>query len=269
MVVEVARGPRRRALLCVISSATVALRLSWAPQAPAGPPVWMCLLVRDANADAAEWLDYHRSIGVSRFLVFDDGSRPPFPHAAPDVDVRPVPPRGPRGDVAFADSVQHRAYAECAARCPAGGWMGLLDVDEFVVLRTERPWLPRFLDGFRNAPAVLLNWVVLVGREYETRPAQGTLASYSTCVPRSFGTTRSGAKTLAQCRDLLGMRTAHKAKLAAGSFEVNERARRPGTCAACPSQWLDNPSHDGPAALFHYMYKSREEALAMVNTPDP
>ncbi|KAI9006495.1 hypothetical protein DFJ74DRAFT_393081 [Hyaloraphidium curvatum] len=232
---------------------------------PAGPPVWMCLLVRNANEDAAEWLDYHRSIGVSQFLVYDDGSSPPFPHASADVDVRPVPP-GPRGNVAFPDSPQHRAYARCASRCPAGGWMGFVDVDEFVVLRKERPWLPTFLDGFPNASGVHLNWIVMVGKEHETRPGGGTLASYSNCLPTSYNTSRT-AKTFARCRDLLGMHNAHQPLLTPGATVVNAEGA-PAEYVPRMRAWLTNPSHGGPAALYHYIYKSTAEALAKIGAPD-
>ena len=37
----------------------------------------VCLGVKDQNEDLREWIEYHRSIGVGKFYVFDDNSTVP------------------------------------------------------------------------------------------------------------------------------------------------------------------------------------------------
>ena len=45
----------------------------------------MCLGVKDQNEDLREWIEYHRSIGVGKFYVFDDNSTVPAATALPDL----------------------------------------------------------------------------------------------------------------------------------------------------------------------------------------
>lgn len=37
----------------------------------------MCLVVKNQGDDLREWVDYHRSIGVEKFYIFDDNSTIP------------------------------------------------------------------------------------------------------------------------------------------------------------------------------------------------
>jgi hypothetical protein len=37
----------------------------------------VCLGVKDQNEDLREWIEYHRSIGVGKFYIFDDNSTVP------------------------------------------------------------------------------------------------------------------------------------------------------------------------------------------------
>ena len=45
----------------------------------------MCLGVKDQNEDLREWIEYHRSIGVGKFYVFDDNSTVPAANALQDL----------------------------------------------------------------------------------------------------------------------------------------------------------------------------------------
>ena len=45
----------------------------------------MCLGVKDQNEDLREWIEYHRSIGVGKFYVFDDNSTVPAADALQDL----------------------------------------------------------------------------------------------------------------------------------------------------------------------------------------
>ena len=45
----------------------------------------MCLGVKDQNEDLREWIEYHRSIGVAKFYVFDDNSTVPAANALQDL----------------------------------------------------------------------------------------------------------------------------------------------------------------------------------------
>ena len=45
----------------------------------------MCLGMKDQNEDLCEWIEYHRSIGVGKFYVFDDNSTVPAASALQDL----------------------------------------------------------------------------------------------------------------------------------------------------------------------------------------
>ncbi|KAI9026115.1 hypothetical protein DFJ74DRAFT_642339 [Hyaloraphidium curvatum] len=259
--------PRVLAVLCAAAVSLVSLAVSrgGVRPAPAFPPVHICAIAKDAEADLPEWLDFHRLIGVSKFVLFDDGiadgPRPAFLDA-PDVEVHAA--AGTHSPVPFPDSPQGNAYARCVPLCPPGGWMAFIDVDEFVVMPGPHPSLPAFLASprFAGRTAVFLNWVVFPGGDHAVRPAGGALASYASCLPR--GHLKSAAfKAIVRCETLAGMRTPHHPVLKPGASVPPANAA--GADAVLRSgkgeapYHLANPTH-ADAALYHYMWKSREEA---------
>ncbi|KAI9011843.1 hypothetical protein DFJ74DRAFT_710756 [Hyaloraphidium curvatum] len=216
------------------------------PRAAGGPPrIAACAVVRDASADLPEWLAYHRGIGVSRFLVFDDGSRPPLRIDAPDVEVsRVAGTRAAPGEdkPPFARTAQGVGYARCAVRCADFDWMLFVDPDEFVMLRSPRPSLPQFLSRphIRDASAVCLNWIVFAAPPGTPRSANGTLAGYSRCAGPGF-VKSSAFKAVANCRHLVGMASPHN----------------PTSDLISPFNTREQVA--APVAVHHYMYRSDEE----------
>lgn len=103
--------------------------------------VALCLFHKDENRYLPEWLEHHRSLGISRFYIYDNGSR-----VLPDEerDVKVV-------DFSADQEVgkQMRAYCHCHSTFrSAHRWIGFIDTDEFIVgdvcrlLATLRPsWL--------------------------------------------------------------------------------------------------------------------------------
>ncbi|KAI9033099.1 hypothetical protein DFJ74DRAFT_701255 [Hyaloraphidium curvatum] len=232
------------------------------------PPVHACIIAKDAADDLPEWLNYHRLLGVSRFLVYDDGIAPhstrrPAFLDVPDVDVFPA--GGVHGPVPFARSPQGDAYHRCIQLCPLNGWMAFFDVDEFPVLPGARPSLPAFLSQprFDGRPAVYLNWVIFDGKDHQKRPAGGVLANYASCLPRTHP--RSAAfKALVRCSAIRGMTTAHHPIIANGTSlppanAAGEDAVHPSSREHPAFYFLSNPAHSA-GSLYHYMWKSREEA---------
>ena len=45
----------------------------------------MCLGVKDQNEDLREWIQYHQSIGVGKFYIFDDNSSVPAAEGLQDL----------------------------------------------------------------------------------------------------------------------------------------------------------------------------------------
>lgn len=49
----------------------------YSSRVPHGAYLAMCLVVKDQEDDLREWVDYHHSIGVEKFYIFDDNSSIP------------------------------------------------------------------------------------------------------------------------------------------------------------------------------------------------
>jgi hypothetical protein len=49
--------------------------------------VALCLAVKDQAADMAEWIEWHRLLGVRRMYIFDMGTEPPMNQVRSLVDV--------------------------------------------------------------------------------------------------------------------------------------------------------------------------------------
>lgn len=89
--------------------------LAAAGGSPQGGYVAACLAVKDQHRDLAEWLDWHASLGVSRFYLMDAGSDPPLDELlVPYVQV----PRGAdKGEAGAACSGTAARALCCCPRC--------------------------------------------------------------------------------------------------------------------------------------------------------
>jgi hypothetical protein len=125
----------------------------------------LCLFHKDENSYLPEWLDHHRSLGIGRFYLYDNGSRTP-PSGAGDVTV-----------VNFAHDQtirkQMRAYHHCHRTFRSRhAWIGFLDTDEFVV-GDIRGLLSRARSGwFSRVRQVCLSTRVYGSNGLEARPQQ-------------------------------------------------------------------------------------------------
>ncbi|KAK4538840.1 hypothetical protein CDCA_CDCA20G4865 [Cyanidium caldarium] len=125
-----------------------------------GRQVWMVLMVRNEARLLIENLLYHLSLGVERFLVFDDGSTDNVRAALqPFIDARVV--RYTRLTGRYRQLVVYDVATEL---CRQHGvrWLGVVDTDEFFV-STRATCIRTVLDEVyrRNESqlgAVALNW---------------------------------------------------------------------------------------------------------------
>lgn len=136
-------------------------------------------IYRNEAAYIAEWIAYHRLIGIEKFFLYDndttDGTNAILaPHVASGlVEIMPWP------HVLAHTNSQAAAYAHAIARL-AGRfrWLSIIDVDEFLVpVRNES--LHDILKDYEGFPAVLLYWHMFGPNGHRTRPAAGVIASYT------------------------------------------------------------------------------------------
>jgi hypothetical protein len=119
----------------------------------------LCAIVRDEGPYLAEWIAFHRLVGVEQFHLYDNGSTDETlavlaPLVADGVvTVRPWP-------VPFHLHASRDAYSDCLERVRGRvRWLACLDLDEF--LFAPGAWtLPPVLRAYEEFPGVVVRWQV-------------------------------------------------------------------------------------------------------------
>eukprot|EP01025_Chloroclados_australasicus_P059135 TRINITY_DN7465_c0_g1_i1.p1 TRINITY_DN7465_c0_g1~~TRINITY_DN7465_c0_g1_i1.p1 ORF type:complete len:332 (-),score=7.70 TRINITY_DN7465_c0_g1_i1:483-1478(-) len=152
--------------------------------------VAVCLIIKDAHkSDIREWILYHQYIGIGKIYMFDDQSKPSMLSLIQDfIDSGLV-------SYFYLGNMTHRAgstpqtfaYNKCIhwfAR--QHKFVGLIDYDEFVVLRDDNNNLQydfvSFLKQYEDYGGVVLYWR-LFGSSGQTKHQKSTLDSYTKCYP--------------------------------------------------------------------------------------
>jgi glycosyl transferase family 92 len=116
-------------------------------------------IFRDEAAYLAEWIAFHRLVGVDHFFLYDNGSADaPESILAPFLDegcVTLVP-----WPVPFHHHAAREAYANCLERARGHvRWLACLDIDEF--LFAPEAWSLRpVLREFEPYPGIVVRWQV-------------------------------------------------------------------------------------------------------------
>lgn len=166
--------------------------------------VALCLIAKDEE-DIVEWITYHARLGVSKFYVFDNGSKPPLQ--------RVLQPLGDLVEYEYTygdDRWLHKfvnqyitnwrdehinkqtfVYDKCMERFGhRHSWMGFLDTDEFVVVK-KKPGeenitltIPGILQEFLPFGGLRLAWIMFGSSGRIKRPLHGVLGhsgNYTKC----------------------------------------------------------------------------------------
>jgi Glycosyltransferase family 92 len=139
-----------------------------------------CLVVKDQNEDLREWVDYHHSLGASRFYIYDDGGSGPTPAKEVLQDFIAS------GVVRYKDTHkrpkrQLANYQRCLiSHRHQHQWLAFLDADEFIVIDKKHVSIPQMLSNYTQYGGVGLNWVMFGSSGYDKRP-QGGVGNYTMC----------------------------------------------------------------------------------------
>lgn len=129
-------------------------------------------IFRDEARYLAEWIAFHRSVGVEHFFLYDNSSRDDsagvlgrwLAEGVVTVTGWDVPYR-PRG--------QGSAYAHCLGTFGhRARWLAFIDIDEFL-FSPEREGLAAVLADYEGHPGVVVNWQVY-GRPASTDGRTGS-----------------------------------------------------------------------------------------------
>jgi hypothetical protein len=149
-------------------------------------PVYLaaCAMYRDDAQYLAEWIEFHRLVGVERFYLYDNLSTDDHravlePYVASGLVVVHERP------VAFSFD----ALVETARQCMSehrddARWITFLDVDEFLFSPTGRP-VSELLPEYEPWPAVYVQRLNFGSSGHVTRPAGFVIENYVTRRHRS------------------------------------------------------------------------------------
>lgn len=151
------------------------------------PSVALCVAIKDQAVDVREWITYHRAIGVSKFYIWDTGSKPPLLEAIEDFvheglvhyqfDDKVRPKAGTHGP-------QVALYDRCLKRWGKDhAFMGFIDTDEFLMIRDGTATLPDLLKDYTGHGGLVVNWEVFGSGGLVLRPKGNSLMSYWRCSP--------------------------------------------------------------------------------------
>lgn len=126
----------------------------------------VCVIAKDEGPYFKEWIEWHRSQGVEKFYVYDNGST--------DCTRAVLQPYIDSGVVEYTYFPGHRmqiaAYDHCLDHHRFDArWIAFIDMDEFLVPVRDAS-VAEFLKGFEHFAAVEINWLVYgsSGRQEKT-----------------------------------------------------------------------------------------------------
>ena len=116
----------------------------------------VCAIAKDEGPYFKEWIEWHRSVGVDKFYIYDNEST--------DCTRQVLQPYIESGVVEYRYFPGYRkqlaAYDDCLGRHRIDSrWIAFIDLDEFIVPVRDGS-VPDFLKRFEDSPAVEINWLI-------------------------------------------------------------------------------------------------------------
>jgi hypothetical protein len=209
--------------------------------------------MRDEALNMKEFVEYYLAAGISHIFIYEALSKDDF-HVVLDPFVL-------SGHVTLIDNWPHvpispNAEHDCILRCIGKyGWLGCIDVDEFVVIKNIQR-----IDDFLKAmpsryPAIALHWKLFGSNGHITRPDGPVIAEYT----RREEDTNLHVKVFLRPERAARYRNSHSWYYS-GIFStaINEHRKRVyGSISTPPTgefAWIN-----------HYHHKSESEYLAKAN----
>jgi Glycosyltransferase family 92 len=157
------------------------------------PDVYLavCSMFRNEGAHLAEWIEFHRLVGVERFYLYDNESDDDSfdvlaPYIADGIVVRYERP-GSAGSQIDLDQIKIPGFHQCIATHGAEArWIAFIDTDEFLFSPMGKP-VSELLVEYERWPAVAVNSVFFGTSGHVTRPPGLVLENYTRTVKTRTG----------------------------------------------------------------------------------
>jgi hypothetical protein len=165
----------------------------------------VCAIFKDEAPAFAEWVTYHRIVGVDHFFLYDNESTDDgasLLQTGPLKDYVTIVPIA--GRPAQQQAYQH--FIDYNAR--NWDWAAFIDLDEFIH-PIEAGSIKELLPRYDSYSGVLLHWLIFGPNGHHCRPDGLVIENYTRCVPEIFVANRT-VKSLVRTSDLIGLLgTAH------------------------------------------------------------
>jgi hypothetical protein len=190
------------------------------------PYLGACAIFRNEAPYLAEWIDFHRLVGVERFFLYDNGSDDgPQTVLAPyvadgTVEVRPWP-------TPFRLHACRLAYADCLERVRGRvRWLAFIDLDEFLFAPQEWTLIP-VLQRFEEFPGVVVRWQVYGSNGHRLASGEPVIARFDRRAPSEWIRNRRVKSIVDPGRALRPVNSHHFA-YQGGELAVDESGARVG-----------------------------------------
>ncbi|MDB5153709.1 MAG: hypothetical protein JWR54_2460 [Mucilaginibacter sp.] len=185
-------------------------------------PVAICCIVKDEEY-LTEWIEYHSSIGVTQFYIYDNESAIPLSETLKPyiegglVVVEPI----------HGKAKQMVAYGHCLKKYgPSCKWIAFIDADEFIVPKTFTGNLPDFLVPYEGFGGLGINWLVFGSNGHIEKPRGTQIESYTHRIPKS-NPLNDHVKSIVQPRYVKHIPSGpHHFHFTLGKYSVNENFKR-------------------------------------------
>ena len=206
-----------------------------------------CLIVKDEDEDnLLEWIEYHLSIGVEAFFIYDNESHIPVSSTLKQyihdgvVTVFDCP----------GEHQQDPAYTHCLYFLGhTTRWLGFIDSDEFVVPKTN-PDLKAFLEAYEPYAGLSINWLIFGSNGWEQKPPCNQTSAFIRYVPMERGK-MDIVKCIVQPSMTINTLTPHEFLYKKDAFAVGEHFDR--------VEGPYRPFSVDKIQLNHYLLRSKEQ----------
>ncbi len=209
-----------------------------------------------------EWLDYHISMGVEHFYLYDNESEDNFYEL--------LVPYIEKGYVTYTywpgKAQQTLAYNDALAKYKnSTRWMAVIDIDEFICPQ-EKISLQKFLKPYEKYVGLCIHWVNFDSNGWEKKPEGGVLENYTRVRDDYKTNVHHNIKSIVNPLTVKSFAT-HKHLHLNNEFPVDENFSY-----VFDSEKVHPHIHfDGTInkiRINHYQVKSREEVHAKMNRGD-
>jgi len=220
------------------------------------PRLAVVTCIKNEGEDLVEWLCFHRHIGVSRFVVYDNLST--------DATARILESVPFRKDIALhkvaEESAQKFAFRDAIRRYSGVlDWAAFIDGDEFIVPLGEASIIDRLAElETRGVNGFGVHWRIFGSSGHKSRPPGLITETFTRRAPDAFSPNRH-VKSVVRMSAIESMVTQHYFRVR-GNYLLDDGSRPGPDFEGIGEQ----ASFSQGFALHHYITKSHEQCMRKI-----